>query len=451
VIDFGLAKAINQPLTDATLYTGFSRMMGTPMYMSPEQAEMGVIDVDTRCDVYALGVMLYELLTGDPPFCREAFKSASFDEMRRLIREVEPKRPSFAVSTLVAERQTTIADQRHIDPRKLRDSLHGELDWIVMKALEKDRSRRYESASDLAADIERYLRNERVEACPPSTAYAVRKFANRNRGLVTAASVVGLLILIAAGLLWNERSRTLAALGGETTQREEAEKNLRLAMHQQAAAEANLMTAIDAVEQMLARVGISSLKDMPQLTSVRAELLKDADRFFETLLERDPTNPEIRFQRAQAQIQFAELGTRTGWERSGLSLSPVNAIATLEELVSEFPDILRYKESLANAWLTRASQSRKTWMHVSHEEALVLCRNAIGICEELYTTDTQNDSYRVQLANCYVRLADTLFDMQRYAESEEQARYAIESLGYENASPSGCGEKSCDGCQGKRN
>ena len=151
--------------------------------------------------------MLYELLTGDPPFSRETFKSAGFDEVRRIIREVEPKRPSFAVSTLVAERQDTIADQRHIDSRKLRDLLHGELDWIVMKALEKDRGRRYESASVLSADIERYLCNEPVEACPPSNAYVVRTYIRRHPALFRATVAIAIMFLVANGLLWNERRK----------------------------------------------------------------------------------------------------------------------------------------------------------------------------------------------------------------------------------------------------
>ena len=210
------------------------------MYMSPEQAEMGLIDVDTRCDVYALGVLLYELLVGDPPLSRETFKSASFDEVRRIIREVEPKRPSFALSTLAAERQTTLADQRHIEFRKLRDSLHGELDWIVMRALEKDRNRRYESASAMAADVERYLNDEPVAACPPSTVYRLRKFARRNKTLFgTAAAVAAVLLMAAGGSLWQAveataaRDLAKAAATAEATARQQAEANEREAQARQ--------------------------------------------------------------------------------------------------------------------------------------------------------------------------------------------------------------------------
>ena len=196
IIDFGLAKAIDQPLSEGTVYTKFTQLIGTPSYMSPEQAGMGVIDVDTRSDVYALGVLLHELLVGDTPFTRETFRSLGFDEVRRLIREVDPPRPSTAVSTMQAERRSTVTDKRRVDLRKLLDSLCGELDWLVMKSLEKDRTRRYQSAAELAEDVQRFLDNEPVQACPPSAAYQFKKFVQRNRLAVSATSFV-LVALIA--------------------------------------------------------------------------------------------------------------------------------------------------------------------------------------------------------------------------------------------------------------
>jgi WD40 repeat protein/serine/threonine protein kinase len=190
VIDFGVAKAINQRLTEHTVYTRMAQMVGTPMYMSPEQAELSGLDVDTRSDVYSLGVLLYELLTGATPFDKETFSKASYDEMRRMIREDEPPRPSQRVSTLEAKARSTISGKRGIDERQLTRALAGELDWIVMKALEKDRQRRYESASAFAADIQRYLDDQPVEACPPSIAYRARKYARRNRTMLTIVATV---------------------------------------------------------------------------------------------------------------------------------------------------------------------------------------------------------------------------------------------------------------------
>jgi serine/threonine protein kinase len=155
VIDFGIAKATGGALTDHTVYTRFAQLVGTPLYMAPEQAELSGVDVDTRADVYSLGVLLYELLTGTTPFDRETFRTVGLDEVRRIIREVEPPRPSHRISTLDAKAGTTVSAHRGVDHRQLGRQLRGDLDWIVMTALEKDRNRRYESAGAFAADVER--------------------------------------------------------------------------------------------------------------------------------------------------------------------------------------------------------------------------------------------------------------------------------------------------------
>jgi len=192
IIDFGIAKATNRKLTEKTVFTGYGQTVGTPLYMSPEQAQMSGLDIDTRTDVYSLGVLLYELVAGSTPFDKERLREADFDEIRRMIREEEPPRPSARISALAAEAVTTLSTHRKTDPAQLRHSLRGELDWIVMKALEKDRTRRYESASDFAQDVQRYLNDEPVEACPPSAAYRFRKFVRRNRARVMAVATVAL-------------------------------------------------------------------------------------------------------------------------------------------------------------------------------------------------------------------------------------------------------------------
>jgi len=195
IIDFGIAKATELRLTERTLFTEQGQLMGTPEYMSPEQAEMSGLDVDTRTDIYSLGVMLYELLAGVLPFDPKTLRSAGFSEIQRIIRETEPPKASTRLSGL-GDKQTTIAEHRKTDPGSLQRQLKGDLDWITMKALAKDRIHRYASASELATDIERYLRNEPIMAGPPSPVYRLKKYIRRHKVGVAAAAVVILAILI---------------------------------------------------------------------------------------------------------------------------------------------------------------------------------------------------------------------------------------------------------------
>jgi serine/threonine protein kinase/regulator of sirC expression with transglutaminase-like and TPR domain len=224
VIDFGVVKAIGQELTDKTIYTQFTQLIGTPLYMSPEQAGQSSVDVDTRSDIYSLGVLLYELLTGKTPFDDVRFKTVGFDEMRRIIREEEPPRPSTRISTM-GQAAITVSTQRRSDPQRLRRQFRGELDWIVMKALEKDRNRRYETASALAADVQRYLANEPVLACPPSAWYRLRKFARRNRTVLAVAGLTVLFIAVlggGGGWLLRDRAAREQEVASERLQRERA-------------------------------------------------------------------------------------------------------------------------------------------------------------------------------------------------------------------------------------
>ncbi len=198
VIDFGIAKATQGKLTDRTLFTRFEQFLGTPAYMSPEQAAIADMDIDTRSDIYALGVLLYELLTGKPPFDAKTLLSAGYEEMRRIIREVEPPKPSTRLNTLSQTERTALAKARHIEPEKLRRLVEPDIDWIVMKAIEKDRARRYETANGLALDIQRFLADEPVSAGPPTAAYRFHKFARRHKFALRVAVLAAGVLVIAA-------------------------------------------------------------------------------------------------------------------------------------------------------------------------------------------------------------------------------------------------------------
>jgi eukaryotic-like serine/threonine-protein kinase len=246
VIDFGVAKSTGPALADGTLNTGFAQLLGTPLYMSPEQAGLSGVDVDTRSDVYALGVLLYELLTGTTPIDRETLHRAAYDEVRRIVREQDPPTPSTRLGTL-GSTLPAVSANRHSDGRRLGQAVRGELDWIVMKAIEKDRARRYGTASDLAADVVRHLTDEPVQACPPSALYRLGKFARRNRAALSATTLVALVLIVGAAVsAWQavratraERT-TAGALGLAERHRVEVERQRDLARERQRVADRQL-------------------------------------------------------------------------------------------------------------------------------------------------------------------------------------------------------------------
>src|SRR5438874_9095331 len=250
VIDLRVAKSTEQRLTEKTLFTQYGTMVGTLEYMSPEQAEMSALGVDTRSDIFSLGVLLYELLTGSTPLSRQRIREAAYGEILRMIKEEEPPRPSTRLSDSGAA-LASISAQRHMEPAKLTKLVRGELDWIVMKTLEKDRNRRYETANDFAADVQRYLNDETVQACPPSAGYKPRKFARRNKAALITGSLIALALVLgtvvsawqamratqAEGLAQTaaEGERDKAREAGE--QRVEAQKQEGIAKEQKAQAE----------------------------------------------------------------------------------------------------------------------------------------------------------------------------------------------------------------------
>jgi tetratricopeptide (TPR) repeat protein len=330
IIDFGIAKATNQRLTERTLFTEYNQFIGTPAYMSPEQAEMSGLDVDTRSDIYSLGVLLYELLTGTTPLDSQRLKQVAYSEIQRMIREEEPHRPSVLISTL-GQAATTAAEQRRTDLPGLARMLRGDLDWVVMKALEKDRTRRYETANAMRQDLERYLGNEPVSASPPGTIYRMRKFMRRNRAVVGVGAAVAAALFV--GLL-------LAATGFVEARRE---------------AEASIAIN-DFFNEMLAAVDPRHLRQYSGFGARRASLQPEGERAHDVSVV-----DMILGARANIGSSFAGKPSleATARETIGLSLlglgRPRDGTAELEKaaairraaLGEEHPDTLRTQLQLA--------------------------------------------------------------------------------------------------------
>ncbi len=292
VIDFGVAKATAARLTEQTLFTAEAQFIGTPQYMSPEQAA-GSLDIDTRTDVYALGVLLYELLTGVTPFDPRTLRSAAYAEIQRIIREVEPPSPSTRLAAR-AETLASVAASRRVEPRRLSSMIRGELDWIVMKALEKDRARRYDSANEFAADVLRFLSGDPVEAAPPSAAYRLRKFARRHKGPVLAAGAVTIALVAGlAGTLWQAG---VAAQQRDRARSEAIRADDRAAAAQRAEAQATERAA----ELALVADFQSSMLSQVDAAAAGIALMSDIRAKFAEALSRSDLSTEQRSARTEA-------------------------------------------------------------------------------------------------------------------------------------------------------
>jgi serine/threonine protein kinase/tetratricopeptide (TPR) repeat protein len=387
VIDFGVAKATGRQLTEKTLFTQFAQMVGTPLYMSPEQAEMTSADVDTRSDVYSLGVLLYELLTGTTPLDSNRLKLAAFDEVRRLIREEDPQPPSTRLSTMGEEaRRISALARGKNDPKRLHQLVRGELDWIVMKALEKERARRYDTASGLARDIERYLNNDPVEACPPSAMYRLRKLARRNRGaLAVAATLAAALFLLVAGLAVSNRriaaSRNEAAhaLRQKELALAAAKVNFEEAEAQRKRAEESSRKALVAVRDLLISPAISHAEWNQIPAPLRRKLREEATTFYASLQQGGNTDAALRFETAVGKRALGYLYQRTDGPEQAESLLH-QSVDILEGLHRESPDNLEYQHQLA---LSHFNLFQTLWWLHRFDEAEASVQRAIGLCESL--------------------------------------------------------------------
>lgn len=449
VIDFGVAKAIDQRLTDETIYTRRSQLIGTPLYMSPEQAELSELDVDTRSDVYSLGVVLYELLTGSTPFHKDDLHSVGFDEMRRIIREVDPPRPSDRISTLSDKALSTVCGQRRCDIRQIKNRLKGELDWIVMKALEKDRNRRYDSPKAFASDVRRYLDNETVEASPPSNSYRLKKLLSKHRLAISSIALVALALIAGViGTGWqaikatHERDQKRMALNDLTialVEKEEAlavaSSNLGEAIVEKQRASENLKLAMRTVDEVyLKAIGadspyqrqfdwtlmpgdetalLSRMSTGPDASFTNAEIsmLKKGLELYEKLSQQNPSSNAAKFESATALVRVAQIQTSMG-QTSEAEHACRNAIDILRKLISSVSDNSRFHLALGRAnyhlgqitrWSTDAS--------VNFENAVTAATQCVQLSNDCL------DGYRLR--------AKANIALSRYELAESDLRYVV--------------------------
>jgi serine/threonine protein kinase/tetratricopeptide (TPR) repeat protein len=365
VIDFGIAKATVQRLTERTLFTRYGQMIGTPAYMSPEQAEMSGLDIDTRSDVYSLGVLLYELLTGTTPLEGERLEEAGYAELQRLIREEDPPRPSTRLSSL-ADTASVLAGNRGLDVKRLTQLLAGDLDWIVMKALEKDRDRRYDTPGGVAEDVERYLRREAVRARPPSTVYRVTKFVQRHRvAVLTASAVVAALLAGAAAAVWQAAVATrakqdaLAAAASERAAKELAQTR-----------EAETKAALEFVENRMIAAARPRGQDggMGRDATV-GQAVKAAVPFVEKSFTGQPLIE------ARLRLTLARSFLYLGEARSAAEQSAAARVLYTNRLGPDHPDTLRSTYHLA---LSYADLGRHAEAVQLYEETLALQEARLG-------------------------------------------------------------------------
>ena len=383
VIDFGLAKAMHQSLTEKTLYTAHETVLGPPLYMSPEQAQLNNLDVDTRADIYSLGVLLYELLTGTTPIERKRFKEAAWDEVRRMIREEEPPAPSTRLSS--TDTLPSLATFRHTEPAKLKKLVRGELDWIVMKALEKDRTRRYETASGFARDIQRYMDDEVVEARPPSTGYRIGKFVRRHRGQVIAAGLVLLALLAGiAGTTWGliREARAKTRLAESLVREQIANADLSTA---NVKVQARYDLAVDAVKTFHTGVSEDFLLKEETFKELRNRLLKSASDFYgklSALLDK-ATDPVSRRALAVSNFELAELTAKVGRKHDALATHRA-VLAVREALAAEPGAEMGVKAEVGRSLTSVADLLDQTG---KKDEALALYRRSESLLAGLAGSD----------------------------------------------------------------
>jgi serine/threonine protein kinase len=421
VIDFGIAKATAGRLTDQTLFTAFEQFIGTPAYMSPEQAVMTSLDIDTRSDIYSLGVLLYELLTGKTPFDAKELFAAGLDEMRRTIREQEPPRPSTRLSTMAADALTTTANEHRTDAPKLIHLLSGDLDWIAMKCLEKDRARRYDTANALAGDVQHYLSNEPVVACPPSAGYRLRKFVRRNKGPVLAGGIV--LLALVVGIIGTTVGLIEAGRQHLVVERQRNELAGRNRALQAAHEHGRLLNerARLAIEMVMSETAIEQLTRAKELRPEQKDFLDKMIQYYAESAQEEAATEEERTRQARAYHRMGRLNQILGRSKDSENAYR-RAVSLFQQLAADFPTRPEFRLELATSLNVLGVLLLDTGRLTEAESARI---KGLAILKQLAADFPNRPDFRQALAGFHQNLGNLLHVTRRLAEAESAQAEAL--------------------------